>query len=207
MKTKKNKPEIETEKIETETTTENLTTIETPEILNIPLDIPQDEIFTVEPEPEPEPEKKTRKPRKTKEPQIQNFDSNEFTEPEPETNEQTESSLYSVFPSGGLVTVLDKVMSNLIPLAFNNLLNTKLTKEQFTLDASEKKAISPVLDECAKTIPLNFKNPFINLTIILVGIYGAKGIGLVNFDKLGNQSKEKKVRRTKAQIAADNLNS
>ena len=127
-------------------------------------------------------------------------ESNLFTaEPENEEGssekieEEGKLTLNNVFPSGGLITVLDKLMSTLLPLAINSISKSKLSPQDFALDAQEKKAISPALDECAKTISLNFNNPWTNLGIIIAGVYGSKAIQLINFESYGEPKRRKKV--------------
>jgi predicted secreted protein len=119
-----------------------------------------------------------------------------------EPTEAQGTTLASVFPSGGLVTVLDKLMSVLMPLSINAIAGTKLNKKDFALDASEKKAISPALDEAAKTIPINFNNPWVNLSVVLGGVYLGKTLQVINLDNMG-EDKPKKQRRTKAEIEAE----
>lgn len=181
-----------------------------PEAVNLDLSILAQQPTPTAVEPEAMPEAKPKRTRRTK------AELNKPTEPaetwggsqDEETNTQEEpaeaqgTTLASVFPSGGLITVLDKLMSILMPLAINSIAGTKLNKKDFSLDASEKKAISPALDEAAKTIPINFNNPWVTLGVVLGGVYLGKTLQVINLDNLG-EDKPKKARRTKAEIEAD----
>jgi hypothetical protein len=131
-----------------------------------------------------EPEKKkrrqsTRKQKAAPEP-----------EPEPTTDEQepTEgTTLLTAFPNGSAITVLDSALKVLFPLGLNALLGTKLKKEQFELTSQEKRALKQPVDECLKTIPINFNNPWVNLSIVLGTIYMSKALEVVDFSKLGKK--------------------
>ena len=160
-------------------------------------------------EPEPIPEPKPKRTRRTKaemkqptEPAEEWGNQDEETNTQEQPQEAQGTTLASVFPSGGLIAVLDKLMSVLMPLSINAIAGTKLNKKDFALDASEKKAISPALDEAAKTIPINFNYPWVNLSVVLGGVYLGKTLQVINLDNL-NEDKPKKGRRTKAEIEAD----
>ena len=192
--------------------TPEATALETTETENASLNLGFTETTEEEPtavEPEAPAEPKPKRTRRTKaemkqptEPAEEWGNQDEETNTQEQPQEAQATTLASVFPSGGLIAVLDKLMSVLMPLAINSIAGTKLNKKDFSLDASEKKAISPSLDEAAKTIPINFNNPWVNLSVVLGGVYLGKTLQVINLDNLG-EDKPKKGRRTKAEIEAD----
>jgi hypothetical protein len=192
--------------------TPEATALQTTETENASLNLGFTETTEEEPtavEPEAPTEPKPKRTRRTKaemkqptEPAEEWGNQDEETNTQDEPQEAQGTTLASVFPSGGLIAVLDKLMSVLMPLSINAIAGTKLNKKDFALDASEKKAISPALDEAAKTIPINFNNPWVNLSVVLGGVYLGKTLQVINLDNMG-EDKPKKARRTKAEIEAD----
>ena len=192
--------------------TPEATALETTETENASLNLGFTETTEEEPtavEPEAPAEPKPKRTRRTKaemkqptEPAEEWGNQDEETNTQEQPQEAQATTLASVFPSGGLIAVLDKLMSVLMPLSINAIAGTKLNKKDFALDASEKKAISPSLDEAAKTIPINFNNPWVNLSVVLGGVYLGKTLQVINLDNMG-EDKPKKARRTKAEIEAD----
>jgi hypothetical protein len=75
-------------------------------------------------------------------------------------------------------------MSVVLPLALNNLAGTKLKPSDLKLTADEKKQLKPSIEACAKTIPINFSNPWIALGITALAVYGAKTVDKINFDNI-----------------------
>jgi len=104
------------------------------------------------------------------------------TEQQRPTGQTVGTTLAKMFPSEGLIMILDKVMSNLVPIALNNLVNTRLKPKDFVLTTDEIDTISPLLDAAAETVPINLGNPWANLGIVLLGTYTAKAAGAMNFD-------------------------
>lgn len=161
---------------------------------------PQDENFFKEPEIKEE-KKKRGRPSKTPPPPpaskpfgmtetdeqtfIDQEDNEEFIKADTgSTIDDTKISLNNLLPGDTLIIVLDKLMSVVLPLALNNLAGTKLKPSDLKLTADEKKQLKPSIEACAKTIPINFSNPWIALGITALAVYGAKTVDKINFDNI-----------------------
>jgi hypothetical protein len=160
---------------------------------------PQDENFFKEPEIKEE-KKKRGRPSKTPTPPpaskpfgmtetdeqtfIDQEDNEEFIKADTGTIDDTKISLNNLLPGDTLIIVLDKLMSVVLPLALNNLAGTKLKPSDLKLTADEKKQLKPSIEACAKTIPINFSNPWIALGITALAVYGAKTVDKINFDNI-----------------------
>lgn len=178
---------------------ENLTNYDLTEISENETDAPAAESFFKEPEPTPE-KKKRGRPTKTPPPPPPSkpfgLDEEEQTFIEQDENEEfikadtgstlddTKVSLNNLLPGDTLIIVLDKLMSVVLPLALNNLAGTKLKPADLKLTAEEKKQLKPAIEACAKTIPINFSNPWTALGITALAIYGAKTMDKINFDNI-----------------------
>ena len=177
---------------------ENLTNYDLTEISET--ETPQDENFFKEPEIKEE-KKKRGRPSKTPAPPAPSkpfgmTESDEQTFIDQEDNEEfikadtgstiddTKISLNNLLPGDTLIVVLDKLMSVVLPLALNNLAGTKLKPSDLKLTADEKKQLKPSIEACAKTIPINFSNPWIALGITALAVYGAKTVDKINFDNI-----------------------
>lgn len=195
MKTKKNKEDetiptekeilIDESKTEIETSEEAETSEE--EIINsVNLEFSQNTTEDLKIETE-----KPKRKRRTKAEIINDNLNNEqdlFSEPEPEmeqdlfseSKDESEAlTLNNVLPSESLILIVDKTFSTLLPLAINALSKSKLKSKDFELLASERKALKPALERVAKDIPIDFNNNWINLAIVLIGIYSAKTVNLI----------------------------
>jgi len=161
---------------------------------------PQDENFFKEPEIKEE-KKKRGRPSKTPAPPpaskpfgmtetdeqtfIEQDENEEFIKADTgSTIDDTKISLNNLLPGDTLIIVLDKLMSVVLPLALNNLAGTKLKPSDLKLTADEKKQLKPSIEACAKTIPINFSNPWIALGITALAVYGAKTVDKINFDNI-----------------------
>jgi hypothetical protein len=83
--------------------------------------------------------------------------------------------------SGELATdLMDKILPVILSLAANRFLDMDVPKKNFTLTASEKSTIAPILDKCLSTLNISFENPFIALAMSLSFIYGSKFIDVAN---------------------------
>ncbi len=176
---------------------ENLTSYDLTEISET--DAPADENFFKEPEIKEE-KKKRGRPSKTPAPIIQKpfgmTETDEQTFLDQDDNEEfiksdegsilddTKLSLNNLLPGDTLIIVIDKLMSIVLPLALNNLAGTKLKPSDLKLTAEEKKQLKPSIEACAKTIPINFSNPWTALAITAVAVYGAKTVDKINFDNI-----------------------
>lgn len=193
----------EIEKIENQTTYDLTEISETNET---------NESFFKEPAPEPEKKKKGRPNKQPAPPADQKpfgmTPSDEQTFLDQEQNEEflknddassslddTKITLNNLIPSDTLIVVIDKLMSVVLPLALNNLAGTKLRPSDLKLTAEEKKQLKPSLEACAKTIPINFQNPWVALGITAVAVYGAKAVDKINFDNVDADDLGAKVER------------
>lgn len=153
------------------------------EITETPEDLQEDEQGPQVQAPE---EPKRGRGRPPKETGVFNVPSFSSQEPQPQEvnrpkGETVGTTLAGMFPSGGLIMILDKAMSNLVPIALNNLANMNLKPKDFVLTSDEIETISPLLDKAAETIPINLGNPWANLAVVLMGTYTAKAVGVINF--------------------------
>ena len=99
--------------------------------------------------------------------------------------------------SGELATdLMDKILPVILSLAANRFLDMDVPKKNFTLTASEKSTIAPILDKCLSTLNISFENPFIALAMSLSFIYGSKFIDVAN-----NPEMQKAVTKVKKQTA------
>jgi hypothetical protein len=177
---------------------ENLTSYDLNEISEN--DTPAAENFFKEPEIKEE-KKKRGRPQKTPVPppdkkpfgmtetDEQTFIEQEFNEDfikadEGSTLDDTKLNLSNLLPADTLLVVIDKLMSVVLPLALNNLAGTKLKPSDLKLTADERKQLKPSIEACAKTIPINFSNPWVALGITAVAVYGAKTVDKINFDNI-----------------------
>jgi hypothetical protein len=179
---------------------ENLTNYDLTEISENENDTPTAESFFKEPEITPEKKKRGRPAKTPAPPPIKKpFGLDETTEQtflEQDENEEfiktdtgstiddTKISLNNLLPGDTLIIVLDKLMSVVLPLALNNLAGTKLKPADLKLTAEEKKQLKPAVEACAKTIPVNFSNPWTALGITALAVYGAKTMDKINFDNM-----------------------
>ncbi len=160
---------------------------------------PQGENFFKEPEIKEE-KKKRGRPSKTPAPpapakpfgmtetEEQTFldqeENEDFIKTDAGTLDDTKLSLNNLLPGDTLIIVIDKLMSIVLPLALNNIAGTKLKPSDLKLTAEEKKQLKPSIEACAKTIPINFSNPWTALAITAVAVYGAKTVDKINFDNI-----------------------
>lgn len=176
---------------------ENLTNYDLTEISET--DAPADENFFKEPEIKEE-KKKRGRPSKTPAPPadkkpfgmtetdeqtfLEQEANEEFIKADTDTLDDTKLSLNNLLPGDTLIIVIDKLMSVVLPLALNNIAGTKLKPSDLKLTADEKKQLKPSIEACAKTIPINFSNPWTALAITAVAVYGAKTVDKINFDNI-----------------------
>ena len=176
---------------------ENLTNYDLTEISET--DTPTAESFFKEPEVTPEKKKRGRPSKTPAPPPVQKpfgLEENEQTFLEQDENEEfiksdsgatlddTKINLSNLLPGDTLIVVLDKLMSVVLPLALNNIAGTKLKPADLKLTAEEKKQLKPSIEACAKTIPINFSNPWTALGITALAVYGAKTMDKINFDNM-----------------------
>lgn len=191
---------------------ENLTNYDLTEISETENETPAAESFFKEPEIIPE-KKKRGRPTKTPTPPADKkpfgmTETDEQTFLDQEQNEEflknddaissledTKISLNNLLPGDTLIVVLDKLMSVVLPLALNNIAGTKLKPSDLKLTAEEKKQLKPSIEACAKTIPINFSNPWTALGITALAVYGAKTMDKINFDNIDADDFVKTERR------------
>lgn len=171
---------IDTSKIETleKTTDENLILVQPPAEL---------ESFS-KPEPEqPQKPEKQKKPKRFTPPPVQPIlgDNDLFSkEPEkqPEQSQTTTKVTLDTLVSGSvLVNTFDKIMSVIVPLGINKFTDFKIKPSDVAATKDEKKVLEPVVTECAKTLPIDFSNPWVALVFCVFGIYGGKVAEKINF--------------------------
>jgi hypothetical protein len=149
-------------------------------------------------ETEPPAEEKKQKPRTKKsqpkpaEPAKEVFGADTVLEQEQEhiapaqdyTLPEQAVTLATLLPAETLLIVIDKALSVILPLALNSLAGTKLRPSDMKLSAEEKRTMKPAIEAAAKTIKLNFNNPWVVLGITTVAVYGAKAAAVINFDNV-----------------------
>jgi hypothetical protein len=184
--------------------------------------IETDEPHFKEPAKQEEPQKKERAKRRPSKPvppqNAQVFgeqDERTFLEQDEDTHviqeepnfESGKVALSDLLPADTLIVVLDKIMSIVLPLGINKLAGTKLKPSDFKLTADEKKTLKPALEAAARTIPINFSNPWVALAFVGVAVYGAKAVGHINFDNLDTETfdyehEQKQTRKPRAKKAS-----
>lgn len=186
---------------------ENVSTYDLADVTDNPLEIEKPHFKEPEPEPEQQKTKKRGRPAKMSTPQVApepakpwGLDETENFVNEPQyisepSLENVKLTLDNIIPGDVLLTVIDKAMSVLLPLALNTVAGTKLKPADFKLTAEEKKTLKPSLEACAKTIPINFSNPWVALGVTAVAVYGAKTVDKINFDNIDAEDLGPKVER------------
>lgn len=122
-----------------------------------------------------------------------------------------------IIPAAMIISLADSAMSGLSTGMLNKY-GYRVKRSEMQLTTSEQKAIEPVLETCLKTVNVNFSNPWEALAYTVIGVYAMKVIAIISTkerettpapqDEARPASADKKrVRRTKAEIEADKLNS
>jgi len=152
------------------------------------LDEAAQSFFTETPEPTEEiPTKKERKKREPKNPPrvptpepVNLFNDDEFSTATA-TPENTKITLDKVVTGKVLINTFDKLMCLVLPLGLNAA-GIKLKPSEISLTNEEKKTLETVVTECAKTLPINFSNPWVALATCVIAIYGNKVVEKISFN-------------------------
>lgn len=110
--------------------------------------------------------------------------------------------------SGELATeLMDKILPVLLSLGADRFLDMDVPKRAFTLTASEKSTVAPIMEKCLSQLNINFDNPFIALAVSLGFIYGSKFIDVANNPEYKKkvQAAKQKVERTAAAVHGEGI--
>lgn len=154
------------------------------------LDDAAQSFFTPAPEPtENEPIKKERKKREPKNPPrvptpepVNLFNDDEFSTAPPMAEQDTKITLDKVVTGKVLINTFDKLMCLVLPLGLGAA-GIKIKPSEISLTNEEKKTLEPVVTECAKTLPINFSNPWVALATCVIAIYGNKVVEKISFNE------------------------
>ncbi len=93
--------------------------------------------------------------------------------------------------SGELATdLMDKILPVIVSIVARKFMDIEVPKKQFTLTASEKSTIAPIMDKCLATLNISFENPFYALLASLAFIYGSKVIDVANNPEFAQATKK-----------------
>lgn len=95
-------------------------------------------------------------------------------------NQGQNLNLGSVLGSKSVVLFLDNTIPLVLTLAAKYAFDIKIKKSALQMTAPEKASIEPIMQECLKTININFDNPWNALLIAFAGIYGSKAAEIMS---------------------------
>lgn len=98
------------------------------------------------------------------------------------------------------INVFEIILPPLMVLIIKKVKNKDVLREVFLLNDTERKQLSPVLDNFLKHINLDFSNPVTAFIVTVVLIYGVKGVDAIN-----DTTPHKTTRRKKAEADATDL--
>lgn len=130
-----------------------------------------------------------------------------FFEPQPQpgldspTGQGSTNVKASEIVSGELaIDILDKFIPVIMVMGAAKILGKEVPKKQFSLSASEKSILAPILTKCMDRLNINFENPFMALAVSAGFIYGSKLIEVANDETL---KAVEKVKTTASQAHPD----
>ena len=102
-------------------------------------------------------------------------------------------NLGSIFDAKLGVSLLDTIIPTLLVIVMRRSANVKISKTRFSLSASEKETIQPVLQNYLNSINFSVDNP-LNALLITVGvIYGSKTLDVFSVEVLEKTESDKPV--------------